>query len=245
MEKKQNAPTTKGPAERFVGDVYATEIAGQDDPSPLVAALVRFAPAARTNWHSHAFGQTLHVTEGFGLVATRDGTVAHICAGDTVHASPGEEHWHGAGVGTVMSHVAMAPRGDDGPATTWLEPVSDEEFEAAHLKADSTTSRNLGEAGLVPEQVGVRRVVTGLDANGRSGFVTDEATTTRVSRPDGSVVMDVWRVDGLPAHQLAGGPLAGEVRQHPRAWWPGCGASRRTRTWTPRSKRRRLLVPTG
>jgi quercetin dioxygenase-like cupin family protein len=32
------------------------------------AALVRFTPGARTNWHSHAVGQTLHITEGVGLV---------------------------------------------------------------------------------------------------------------------------------------------------------------------------------
>lgn len=145
MEVKRATPATRGPSERFVGDVHATEIAGQDDPSPLVAALVRFAPGARTNWHVHAFGQTLHVTEGVGLIATRDGTVAHLHEGDTVHAAPGEEHWHGATVDTVMSHIAMAPRGDDGPATTWLEPVREEEFTAAHARADPTKSRDLGE----------------------------------------------------------------------------------------------------
>ena len=35
---------------------------------------VRFTPGARTNWHSHALGQTLHCTDGIGLVVTRDGT---------------------------------------------------------------------------------------------------------------------------------------------------------------------------
>jgi hypothetical protein len=38
--------------------------------SPL---LLLFTPGARTNWHSHAVGQTLHVTDGIGLVQTRDG----------------------------------------------------------------------------------------------------------------------------------------------------------------------------
>jgi quercetin dioxygenase-like cupin family protein len=58
-----------------------------------------------------------------------------VRAGDTVHASPGEEHWHGATVGTMMSHIAMARTGPEGPATTWLEPVSSEEFDAAHERA--------------------------------------------------------------------------------------------------------------
>ena len=48
---------------------------------------------ARTNWHSHAVGQTLHVTEGVGLVGTRDGKVIRMRAGDTVYTPPSEEHW--------------------------------------------------------------------------------------------------------------------------------------------------------
>ena len=95
-------------------------------------ALVRFTPGARTNWHSHAVGQTLHVTEGVGLVGTRDGSVLRIRAGDTVVCPPGEEHWHGAAAGTFMSHLAMLeamPGGAD--PTTWLEPVPDEQYTAA------------------------------------------------------------------------------------------------------------------
>ena len=41
----------------------------------MIVSLVRFTAGARTNWHSHAIGQTLHVTDGTGLVVTRDGTV--------------------------------------------------------------------------------------------------------------------------------------------------------------------------
>ncbi|MEV0053189.1 cupin domain-containing protein [Saccharopolyspora shandongensis] len=38
----------------------------------------------------------MHVTDGIGLVVTRDGTVIHMRTGDTVYTPPGEEHWHGA-----------------------------------------------------------------------------------------------------------------------------------------------------
>jgi quercetin dioxygenase-like cupin family protein len=69
-------------------------------------SLVRFTPGARTNWHSHVVGQTLHVTEGIGLIVTSDGTVIRIRPGDTVHAPPGEEHWHGATDGNFMCHLA-------------------------------------------------------------------------------------------------------------------------------------------
>jgi quercetin dioxygenase-like cupin family protein len=56
---------------------------------------VRFSPCARTAWHSHSLGRTLHVTDGSGVVATRDSVII-MRAGDTVHTPPGEEHWHGA-----------------------------------------------------------------------------------------------------------------------------------------------------
>jgi hypothetical protein len=44
-----------------------------------------------------------------------------------------------------------------------------------------------------------RRVVTGIDAEGRSVIVSDRETPTWVRRPTGSVIMDIWRVDSLPA----------------------------------------------
>ena len=123
--------TAKAPAERFAGDVYLTPIKQAEPPSRLVAALVRFTPGARTNWHSHAVGQTLHVTEGVGLVGGRDGTVIRMRAGDTVWTPPGEEHWHGGTDATVMCHIAMLEEIEDGHTTTWLEPVTDEQYAAA------------------------------------------------------------------------------------------------------------------
>ncbi|MBE8516048.1 cupin domain-containing protein [Amycolatopsis sp. H6(2020)] len=124
--------TVKTPAERFTGDVYLTMIKTPEPPSRLVASLVRFTPGARTNWHSHAVGQTLHVTEGIGLVVNRDGQVIRMRAGDTVWTPPGEEHWHGGTGTTCMSHLAMLEATEDGDGTTWLEAVTDEQYEAAH-----------------------------------------------------------------------------------------------------------------
>jgi quercetin dioxygenase-like cupin family protein len=128
-------PTTQGPAAWFTGDVYVTPIYNGQEPSRMTVALVRFTPGARSNWHSHAVGQTLHVTEGVGLVGTRDGHVARIRAGDTVVCPPGEVHWHGAAAGTFMSHLAMLeslPAGQD--PTTWLEPVTAEQYDVADNK---------------------------------------------------------------------------------------------------------------
>jgi quercetin dioxygenase-like cupin family protein len=107
MELKPVNPTAKAPASNFTGDVYVTPIYNGTGPSRMTVALVRFTPGAHTNWHSHAVGQTLHVTEGVGLVGTRDGTALRVRAGDTVVCPPGEEQWHGAAADTFMSHLAM------------------------------------------------------------------------------------------------------------------------------------------
>ena len=131
MELRPIAPTAKGPAETFTGDVYVTMINKPEPPSRMVVSLVRFTPGARTHWHSHAVGQTLHATEGGGLVGTRDGTVIRMRAGDTVHTPPGEEHWHGACADTFLSHLALLEGTADGDPTTWLEAVTDEEYRAA------------------------------------------------------------------------------------------------------------------
>jgi quercetin dioxygenase-like cupin family protein len=135
MELKAVNPTAKAPAQAFTGDVYVTPVYSGTEPSRMTVALVRFTPGAHTNWHSHAVGQTLHVTEGVGLVGTRDGSVVRVRAGDTVICPPGEEHWHGAAADTFMSHLAMLeglPGGED--PTTWLEPVPDEQYQAANQK---------------------------------------------------------------------------------------------------------------
>jgi len=126
-------PTVKTPATNFTGDVYLTPIYSGREPSRMTVGLVRFTPGARTNWHSHAVGQTLHITEGVGLVGTRDGQLVRVRAGDTVLCPPGEEHWHGAAADTFMSHLAMLEAKPDGAdPTTWLEPVPQDEYEEAN-----------------------------------------------------------------------------------------------------------------
>ena len=126
------AATEKAPADRFTGDAWLDVIVRGEAPSRIRVSVVRFAPGARNGWHSHAVGQTLHCTDGLGLVVSRDGTVAHLRAGDTVYTSPGEEHWHGATFTNMMCHLAMLEEAPDGASTTWREPVSDEEYAAAH-----------------------------------------------------------------------------------------------------------------
>jgi quercetin dioxygenase-like cupin family protein len=132
MELKPLSPTVKGPAQTFTGDVYVNPIHNGAPPSRLVVALVRFTPGARTHWHSHALGQTLHCTDGVGFVGTRDGTIIRLRAGDTVQTPPGEEHWHGGTASNLMCHLAMLEQPERGEATTWLEAVTDDEYARAN-----------------------------------------------------------------------------------------------------------------
>jgi len=132
VQLKPISPTANGPAQTFTGDVYLTPIYRGEEPSRMIVSLVRFTPGAHTNWHHHAVGQTLHVTDGIGLVGTRDGTVVRMRAGDTVHTPPGEEHWHGATDSTFMCHLAMLEGVPGGDGTTWLEPVTDEQYQTAN-----------------------------------------------------------------------------------------------------------------
>ncbi|MCZ2262068.1 (R)-mandelonitrile lyase [Isoptericola sp. QY 916] len=133
MKKIPRPATTKNPPEQFHGDVWLDPIVTpQEGDQRMVVALVRFAPAARTAWHSHARGQTLHVVSGVALVGTRDGVVVEARPGETVYCPPGEEHWHGASPDDFMEHLAMLENADDPAATTtWLEHVTDEEYARA------------------------------------------------------------------------------------------------------------------
>jgi quercetin dioxygenase-like cupin family protein len=128
--------SSKGPAEMFHGDVWYDVIAAGEAPSRLRVNLVRFAPGAHTAWHRHANGQTLHVTDGVGLVGTRDGTVILMRAGDTVHTPRGEWHWHGAAPEHFMAHLAIwesLATDQEGPETEWAEHLGDTEYPGTDL----------------------------------------------------------------------------------------------------------------
>jgi len=111
----------------FTGRVWQDLINEAPAPARVRALRVTFEPGARTAWHTHPLGQTLHVLSGAGLVGLRGAAPRIIRAGDTVWIPPGEEHWHGAGPDTMMSHLAIQ-EAQDGRAADWLEQVSEAEY---------------------------------------------------------------------------------------------------------------------
>lgn len=73
--------TSKGPSDKFVGDVYLDKI--HFDKANTIAN-VTFTPCARTNWHTHEHGQLIRVVAGSGWVCDRGDKPKRLRVGDTV-----------------------------------------------------------------------------------------------------------------------------------------------------------------
>ena len=121
------APSRRAAAEYFTGIVWQDPIVEAPPPARLRAMRVSFEPGARTAWHTHPLGQTLHVLSGVGRVQSKGGPVREIRPGDTVWFAPNEVHWHGAAPQTGMVHLALQ-EALDGVSVAWLEKVSDQEY---------------------------------------------------------------------------------------------------------------------
>ena len=129
MRVQPKSPTVKGPADWFTGDVYIDAVAQGHSETPTSVGLVHFTPGARTAWHSHSVGQTLYVTEGEGLVQSRNGPLLRIRPGDVIVIAAGEWHWHGATPTTFMTHLALT-EGD----TEWGDHLTDDEYPRAEAQ---------------------------------------------------------------------------------------------------------------
>jgi quercetin dioxygenase-like cupin family protein len=108
----------------FVGPAYTKLLAASDEGTPVHVYHVQFDSGARTNWHTHSGPQWLLVVEGRIRVQTEGNRPQDVESGDAVVFAPGEKHWHGAAPGARGVHLAVNVNAQ----TTWLEPVSDEEY---------------------------------------------------------------------------------------------------------------------
>ena len=125
--KSNSRPTKKASSDYFTGAVWQDPIIEASEPARVRALKVAFEPGARTAWHTHPLGQTLHIISGTGLMGLRNETPQLIQAGDTVWIPPGEEHWHGASATNSMTHIAIQ-EALNGSVADWLEMVSDEQY---------------------------------------------------------------------------------------------------------------------
>jgi len=128
ITRSGSQPSGRGPADYFTGSVRTD--APFKGSGNLSGATVTFEPGARTAWHTHPLGQTLLVVSGLGRVQRQGGGIEEIRPGDIVWFEPDEKHWHGAAPDCAMSHIAVAEM-KDGSAVTWMEKVSDEDYQGS------------------------------------------------------------------------------------------------------------------
>ncbi|MDR0892454.1 MAG: carboxymuconolactone decarboxylase family protein [Mediterranea sp.] len=136
MEKnvKQVSPFPVGEK----NEAYARYFTGQSYLAPLTtnAALncpvsnVTFEPGCRNNWHSHTQGQILIVVGGVGCYQEKDRPARRLLPGDVVEIAPNVVHWHGATPDSWFTHLSITPNPQQN-LSTWLSPVTDEEYTAA------------------------------------------------------------------------------------------------------------------
>lgn len=111
----------------FTGTVWVNMIVEPDDNFNTVAGKVMFEQMARTNWHSHAGGQILIVTESIGYYQEEGKPIQVIRKGDVIKAPANIPYLHGGSLKQSMTHTAIVPDLDEG-RTNWAGPVTDEEY---------------------------------------------------------------------------------------------------------------------
>jgi quercetin dioxygenase-like cupin family protein len=121
--------SSAGPPEFFTGRVRIDPVWSADDRLDTSGGLVTFEPGARSAWHTHPAGQRLVVMSGVGLTQEWGKPVQVIRPGDVVVCPPGVKHWHGAAPATAMTHLAVTGTAE-GRNATWMEKVSDEQYNA-------------------------------------------------------------------------------------------------------------------
>jgi quercetin dioxygenase-like cupin family protein len=121
------APVNPVDPATFVGSATVQRLAEDDTAVPVGVYRVRFADGARTNWHSHSGPQWLFIVEGRIRVQRQGEPALDVASGDAVVFAPGEKHWHGAVPGASGTHIAV----NVDVKTTWMEPVSEDEYAGA------------------------------------------------------------------------------------------------------------------
>ena len=120
-----------GPEQFFTGRARIDPLYAANENINASGAYVTFEPGARSAWHTHPKGQYLVVTGGVGLTQEWGQPVQQIKPGDVVWCPPGIKHWHGAGLFTSLTHLAVTPVDSDGKNVDWMEKVSDVQYSDA------------------------------------------------------------------------------------------------------------------
>ncbi|GLW64554.1 cupin [Actinomadura rubrobrunea] len=195
----EHSTVQAAPAERFTGEVWVDEIVSGDPSTGQRAMSVRFAPGARTAWHSHPRGQVLRVTEGIGRVQRKGGAVTEIRAGDTVYVEPGEVHWHGAAPHSFMTHLVLQEAGPEDPLIEWLDQVTDAEYQGSSIVREHMVTGDLTGAGDRIDRVELYQITMppgqAAGVHTHPGGVVGHVIRGRI----------IFELEGRPAQELSAG----------------------------------------
>ena len=117
----------KASADYFTGTAWVKMLVATDDTFNTSVANVVFEPGCRNNWHTHAGGQILIVTDGTGYYQEKGKPIKLLHKGDVVKIPPGVVHWHGASPDSEFTHLAINTNIQKG-IIEWLEKVTDKEY---------------------------------------------------------------------------------------------------------------------
>jgi quercetin dioxygenase-like cupin family protein len=119
----------QGPADYFNGTAWVKILVPKDQTGTYTVGNVVFEPGCRNNWHTHATGQILLVTDGKGYYQERGEPARPLAKGDVVVIPVNVEHWHGAAHNSSLTHIVITNNSPEGPVK-WLGRVTDEEYNA-------------------------------------------------------------------------------------------------------------------
>lgn len=112
------------------GAVRIDPVYPKSDTKMHSGAYVTFEAGARSNWHTHPRGQHIIVVSGVGYTQTWDNKKTIIKPGDVVWCPEDIKHWHGASKDIAMTHLVITEADENGKNVEWLEPVTDEQYNA-------------------------------------------------------------------------------------------------------------------
>ena len=124
--KPENGNWTKGPADRFKGDVWV-EYFINDTINDFLSSRVLFEPKSRSNWHKHSGKQIVFAVNGEGFYKAQGKSIIKLKKGDIIIIEPGTVHSHGSIDKLFIQGIMMNDIGKN-ETTIWMNPVSDEEI---------------------------------------------------------------------------------------------------------------------
>ena len=118
-------------AQYFDGQSFLNPLVGT--ASPLFLANVTFEPGCRNHWHVHnadkGGGQILICTAGQGWYQEEGKEAVSLEPGKVIVIPANTKHWHGAKKDSWFSHISVEVPGEN-TSNTWLEAVSDDDYNA-------------------------------------------------------------------------------------------------------------------